>query len=152
MTTKTKTKTLGNLLRFELDQQYNHKAVTLAATAPDATPDADIVVSVADAMGYPLKLVSGNYVLALAGDEGTVDALLLSPGALPDLAVANNTTATYTRQYTALLRGPATISKAGLPLADYNGDAFNLTTLITQLATLNIITFVEPTKTSEQLY
>lgn len=148
MTTKTKKKTIGDLLRFEVQPEYCREAVTVQFTNAD-TENA-VTIELADPMGYPLKFVSGTtYELALAADANTVDALLLADY-MPDLEVAAEGTEAYPGKYTVLVRGPADIRKSALPTEDVLGDAITTATLVTQLKTLSILCRDEPTVTSTQ--
>lgn len=139
MATKTKNRTLTDLLRYEVNPDFTRDAVTLRNGT--ASP-----VTLTDPVGYPLKYVSGKYLLAVAGDEGTVDALLL---ATEDFEAVGATT-DFAGKQVALVRGPAIISKAGLPTVDVANAAFNLTTLIATLAALGIQVHTEPVKQQEQ--
>lgn len=142
MTTETENKKLTDLLRWEVDngqQGFCRDEATIKNTLGQS-------VTLTDPCGYPLKYVTDHYELACAGEEATVDALLLATEDFE--ALANN--ATTTKKYPILVRGPAIIAKAGLPTVDQDGTpaAFTLATLITALLALNIVTNVEPTKTN----
>jgi hypothetical protein len=68
-------------------------------------------ISKYDMIGYPVKLVSGQWTLAIAGtDEGTVDGLVFDPQ--EGLALANN--GISARKFTIMLRGPAVVNLSNI--------------------------------------
>jgi hypothetical protein len=64
-----------------------------------------------DMIGRPVKLVSGQWTLAIAGtDEGTVDGLVFNPQ--EGLALANN--GISARKFTILIRGAAVVNLSNI--------------------------------------
>lgn len=89
----------------------------VTGTIKNAT-GAAVNLSQEDMIGYPVKLVSGQYELAIPGtDEGTVDGLVFNPQA----GVVQNNNTTTTAKFVFLIRGPAIVNlnkiKSGFTLA-----------------------------------
>lgn len=139
MSLKTQNRSLTALLRYEVNPDFTREEITLRNGTADA-------VTLTDPVGYPLKYVSGKYLLALAGDEGTVDALLLATEDFDAVAATTD----FAGKQLAIVRGPAIVSKAGIKTVDVAGDAFNVTTIIATLAALQIQVHSEPVKQQEQ--
>lgn len=140
MAAKTKNRTLGDLIRYELNPSFTREQYTLRnATGASAT--------LTNPMGYPVKFNANKMELALSGDEATVDGLLLQ--ATDEDAIATGTDYAGGKR-AILVRGPAILSKDQLPINDVAGDAFVQANLITRLAALNIVVKSEPAEQTVQ--
>lgn len=129
MASQTTVKVLSDLIRrevFDRGDFTREEAVIKNGTAA--------IVTLSDPLGTPLKLNGGVYEIALNADVATVDALLLHTEPIAAIAIG----ATTTRKYLLLTRGPAIVSKAGLPVNDPAGTPWTMATLIATLLALNI--------------
>lgn len=91
---------------------------------------AAVDISKQDMIGYPVKLVSGQWTLAIAGtDEGTVDGLVFDPQ--EGLTLANN--GISARKFAIMLRGPAVVNLSNIV------SGFTKATLATTLLALSIL-------------
>lgn len=129
MPSQTAVRTLSDLLRWESKEDGGHTRE--AAVIKNSTA---AIVTLADPLGTPLKLVAGVWEIALNADVATVDGLLLHTEPIAAIAIG----ATTTRKYLILARGPAIISKAGLPVNDPAGTPWTTATLIATLLALGI--------------
>lgn len=129
MPSQTALKTLSDLLRWEAKEDGGVTRET--AVIKNSTLAA---ITLADPLGTPLKLVAGVWEIALNADAATVKGLLLHMEPIPAIAAG----ATTTRKYLILARGPAIISKAGLPVNDPAGTPWTMATLIATLLALGI--------------
>lgn len=134
----TKGKVLSDLLRWETKEDggfTREEAVIKNGTVA--------AVVLADPLGTPLKIVAGVWEIALNADVATVDGLLLHTDPIASIAAA----ATTTQKYLILARGPAILSKAGLPVNDPAGTPWTIATLLATLLVLNIKVESNPPQT-----
>jgi hypothetical protein len=138
MSTLTEKKFLTDLLRWEVESlgQYTRDYATVKNTTGAS-------VTLSNPLGTMLKWVTDHYELAIAGEESDVVALLLETE--PMDALANNATST---KRLILVRGPAIISKAGLPTLDPAGAAITYADLAAALLAMGIVTRAEPATTT----
>lgn len=141
MAVKTKGKTLGDLLVYELNHAYTREQYTLRNTTGST-------VGLSDPMGYPLKFVGGKMELAVAGDEATVDGVLLTEAPIEAVATATDFAG---GKRAVLERGPAILRKEAIPTIDAEGAAFNMTNLIARLLAIGILVKPEPATQQTQV-
>ena len=91
-------------------------------------------ITVTDPIGYPLKVVSGEYEPALAGDEANAVAIIAGGTQAKYLTLADDGTI----QLLVLVRGPAIIKYDGIPAKDYAAAAFDKADIETALAALDM--------------
>lgn len=126
---------LGDLIRYENQQEYTREALKVYNNT-----GAD--VSIANPMGYPVKAhyFDPNAVtLALEADAADVIGVILTSKALE---IADEGYKTLS----VLVRGPAEIDAAYLPTSDVGGTTFTKATIQTALKALNppILSRAEP--------
>ncbi len=142
MSAKVKNRTLTALLRWIMNPDFSNAEIVLKnPTAASAL--------LLDPVGYPLlfNAGTGKYEIAVQGDESDVVALLFVTEDLPAIAAG----ADLPTKSLAIVRGPVICSKAGIPLLDVAGDAFDVDAIIAALSAFNFVFTTEPEKTSEQL-
>lgn len=113
-------------------KEYSDAYCRVACTVHNRTGSA---VTLADVMGQPLRAdtsVTGDYMFCQATAESYCTGLLLHRGGFNVVNLAN----TGTFKSKALIRGPAIIDKAFIPLTDAIGGTFTQATLITALQAL----------------
>lgn len=129
MPSQTTVKILSDLIRFESKEDggfTREEAVIKNSSAA--------IITLADPLGTPLKIVAGVYEIALNADVANIKGLLLHTEPIAAIAIG----ATTTRKYLILARGPAIVSKAGLPVNDPAATPWTMATLIATLLALNI--------------
>lgn len=141
-TTFIRRRVLHDLIRDEVCAPYNMEAMPIRNTTGTDIP------KIIDPVGYPLKAVSsGGYVLALAGDEASVVALLCEE--LPiiiDLPTGTNSA----KKYPILARGPMVCVIDGIPPLDIAGGTFDRNAIAAALLTQNIVVRLSPPTVSTQ--
>ena len=138
-------RTQGDLIRYDLRQDYTWAPVTVYNRTGSS-------ITATDIMGYPLRpdtSVSGAYRFLMATEESYCNALCLSHASFVNAPLANN--AFHTTK--ALVRGPAIIDKAFIPTTDLAGAAFTLATIVTAVQAFNppVLCNAEPTTTVTQV-
>lgn len=113
MATQTKDKVNGDVF-IEVPRAEYGFATGVIKNATGAAVD----LTKQDMIGYPVKLVSGVYELAIPGtDEGTVDGMVFDPQ--EGVKLANN--ASTTAKFVFMIRGAAVVNlnkiKSGFTLA-----------------------------------
>src|SRR5690348_9393664 len=109
MPSQTTVKVLSDLIRFEAKEDGGFTRETAVIKNPTAGA---IVLS--DPLGTPLRITAGVWEIAINADVAAIKGLLLHTEPIASIAAG----ATTTRKYLILARGPAIISKAGLPVND----------------------------------
>lgn len=134
-----------DLVKDEYDTRITRNSGTIKN--PSATTAAQGAIQV----GYPVKLVGTQWTLLLSGDEANVGGLYLGdPATQPFMeALIQNAVSKLPQQI--LDRGPAVIDQSKIPLTDVAGAAFNIATLVTTLATQDILTLKEPVTSQQQV-
>lgn len=142
MTTFTRRRVLHDLIREEINAPLMVEAMPVRNTTGTDIP------KILDPVGYPLKAVSsGGYVLAVAGDEASVVALLIEE--LPIVTpIVNGTNSAKT--YPVLARGPIVCVKDGIAPLDVAGAAFDTAAIAAALVSKQIIVRSSPPTTSTQ--
>lgn len=125
-----------DLLKWEVEHRFCRDAVTIKNVCGNTVPAGGIGV------GYPLNLNGSQYETAVATGEAGVDAIVIDPRKIPELADDEITA----EKYQVLVRGPALVNKSAIPTNDATtaATAFTLATLVTRLAALDIQVLVEP--------
>lgn len=105
-------------------------------------------ITINDPCGLPVKASGSNYVIVQAADEANAIGLLYFDGGPISLASSGTSDLTYP----FLIRGPALIDRDALPTQDVavSPGTYTIATLVTSFTARNIISQVEPTKTSTQ--
>ena len=137
-------RTQGDLIRYDLKQDYTWSPVTIYNRTGSTIIATDI-------MGYPLRpdnSVAGAYMFVMAGGESYTNALCLSHASFVNQSLANNAS----HNTKALVRGPAIIDKASIPTTDLAGAAFTLATIVAAVQAFNppILCNAEPAITVTQ--
>ena len=138
-------RTQGDLIRYDLKQDYTWAPVTIYNRTGST-------ITATDIMGYPLRpdsSIAGAYMFVMAGGESYTNALCLSHATFVNAPLANNTS----HITKALVRGPAIIDKAFIPTTDLAGAAFTLATIVTAVQAFNppILCNAEPAITVTQV-
>lgn len=146
VTTKTKNKMPGDLIRHEIDPLHSRKAYVLRNTSGGAA-------AIANPVGLPCKVSGGKMVPVLATDEANATALLLTS---EDIAsVANNTDyasdGSNPTKHSFLVWG-AKVDKAMIATTDPAGGTYTLADLVTALGAsgIRIDAEAEPAVTETQ--
>jgi hypothetical protein len=124
MTTLTMAPTLGDLLKFELNGNYNRESVTLKSGTSYAL--GSVLGKITASSKYRLSPAA-----EVEGDEGAETAVAVLIEAV-DASAADKTGL-------VILRGPAIVSKTALVLDDTVDDTTKTTAKHTQLAAVGII-------------
>lgn len=101
---------------------------------------------ITDPVGLPLKDNAGTWELVEAGNENTIEGLIVAGPTLE--ALAPNASSTNT--YLILKRAPAVINQDSISVNDPYGDAYTQADIRTALAALNFELRTNPTKTTTQ--
>lgn len=124
MTTLTMAPTLGDLLKFELNGNYNRESVTLKSGTSYAL--GSVLGKITASSKYRLSPAA-----EVTGDEGAETAVAVLIEAV-DATAADKTGL-------VILRGPAIVSKTALVLDDTVNDTTKTAAKHTQLAAVGII-------------
>lgn len=136
-TGKNKAKTLGDVLIHEESPMYCRAIGTIKN---------GVAVAVTLAVGMPVIADSTNFELAVSTEEGSVTGILLDGAG--DVIAAS---ATSTKLYSVLVRGPAVINYDAIPQADQAAAAWDTDAeLKARLLTLGILALSEPAVSSYQ--
>lgn len=132
VTVFTEKTTLGDLIRYEHDQQYTRESAKIFNRSL-------VAITLANPMGYPLKADGANdFAFAKATEEANVIGFLLSTKKVDALAVNGSIKAAV------LLRGPAIVAQEFLPATDYAAAAFTIATIVTAAAAFNPPVLIRP--------
>lgn len=130
MSSKTKAPVLSDLLEYEAHPRFCRESGTL-----ENNTGAPVTIAAEDILGMPVKLVSGQWEIALNADVATIDGILLEGPAITALADGSATT----DKYSILARGPAVVTEDQLADDDPAGTTWTSATLLATLAAIDII-------------
>ena len=139
MATLTKGHTVGDFIQSEWDQRYCREGNKLKAPAGGLVVD--------EPVAFPLKVVSGNWQIVVAGDEANATHFLLWHKAIN---LGANEVSTIT--FPALARGPAIANEVIIPANDPTGSAYTLATLkgiLTAMTPLVVRSTDSPNKSTQ---
>lgn len=105
-----------------------------------------VKLTAANMLGQPLKAGDNgaDFLLAEAGDEANVIALLIDGPVGDEVATANN----YPRRYKVLKNPPAIINEDALPAKDVLGEDLDVAAIVTALKALKFEFRKEPVNKS----
>lgn len=138
LTTFTKRLRISDLVKWEVLPLYCRDSGTIKNLNAAAVSAGGLVV------GTPLIYSSSQWGILQSGSEASCGGLFLGNDSdrINEALAANAITV---GKYQILTRGPAIVNKSVIATADGDGASYNMTTLLATLATLGILTEVEPT-------
>lgn len=139
MTTKTSLGVIGDFVIHLESSEY----CTIGAFVKNP---AGGTATIANPIGYPVKLVTTDWTLVLATDEANATAFIIKGDPFVALAAATNSPT----KYQILKHPPAILCSDKIATTDARGAAFTVATLVTAFKALGFEFRTNPAKTTTQ--